>query len=58
MKEKASIQFAYVQSKVLEPSKGLKRDKLNIEKKDAITFGGNILGVGRRAVPTWRQGLI
>ena len=57
MKEKTYIQFAYVQSKVMEPSKGPKRDILKIEKKDALTFGGNILGAGRRAVPTWRQGL-
>ena len=38
----------------MEPTKGPKRDILNVEKKDALTFGGNILGAGRRAVPTWR----
>jgi hypothetical protein len=40
--------------------KDKKRDKFNEEKdtrKDAMTMGGNILGVSVRAMPFWRQGL-
>ena len=40
--------------------KDKKRDKLNEAKdvkRDAMTMGGNVLGVSVRAMPIWRQGV-
>lgn len=40
--------------------KDKKREKFDPnkeQKKDAMTMGGNVLGVSVRALPFWRQGL-
>lgn len=40
--------------------KDKKRDKFDENKdvkRDAMTMGGNVLGVSVRAMPMWRQGL-
>jgi hypothetical protein len=40
--------------------KDKKREKFDEKKdsrKDAMTMGGNVLGVSTRALPFWRQGL-
>jgi len=38
---------------------GKKRDKFKDgdAKKDAMTFGGNLLGIAHWAIPTWRKGI-
>ena len=54
------LKYAYVNSKVDEKTTAMKekeREKFDgKEKKDANTFGGQLLMSGR-AVPSWRQGL-
>ncbi|CAK57204.1 unnamed protein product (macronuclear) [Paramecium tetraurelia] len=57
------IKFAYVESKFNETTKAAeqqKRQKFDPkidQGKYADTFGGNLLGAGRRAIPGWRQNL-
>ncbi|CAD8179496.1 unnamed protein product [Paramecium octaurelia] len=57
------IKFAYVESKLNETTKAAelqKRQKFDPKidnGKYADTFGGNLLGAGRRAIPGWRQNL-
>jgi hypothetical protein len=55
------VKYSYVSSKVDEKTTAVKekqRDKFDGKnKKDANTFGGNLLHQGIRATPTWMQGL-
>lgn len=55
------IKYAYINSKVDEKTTAIKekqRSKFDgKEKKDANTFGGQLLMTGVRATPSWRQGL-
>lgn len=52
-----------VESKLNAETKAMKdkkREKFDAQKdkgKDAMTMGGNLLGVSVRAMPFWRQGL-
>jgi len=51
-----------VESKLNEETKAMKdkkREKFKPgdDKKDAMTMGGNLLGVSVRALPFWRQGI-
>ncbi len=61
IKEQKIIKFAYVNSKLEEKTTAVKekeREKFDGKhKKDANTFGGQLLMTGVRAVPEWRQGL-
>lgn len=55
------IKYAHVGSKLEEKTTAIKekeREKWDgKEKKEANTFGGQLLMTGVRAVPSWRQGL-
>jgi hypothetical protein len=61
IKEKKYVKYSHVNSKVEEKTTAVKekqREKFDgKEKKDANTFGGNLLMTGVRAMPSWRQGL-
>jgi hypothetical protein len=61
MREQKIVKYAHVNSKVEEKTRAVKekeREKFDgKEKKEANTFGGQLLMVGMRAVPEWRQGL-
>ncbi len=65
MQQKTSERFkAKVESKLNVETKameGKRREKFDEAKghtkKDALTMGGNILGVGMRSTPVWRAGL-
>ena len=54
------VKFSHVESKLTEPTKAMemqKRQKFDpsLDKgKYADTFGGNLLGNGRRGMPQWR----
>ena len=54
--------FQEVQSKLNSETaamQGKKRDKFKEgdQRKDAMTMGGNLLGIAHRAIPTWRKGI-
>ena len=55
------IKYSYVNSKLEEKTTSIRekqRDKFDgKDRKDANTFGGNLLGIGVRATPQWMQGL-
>lgn len=55
------IKYAHVNSKLEEKTTTVKekeRSKFDGKaKKDANTFGGQLLLTGMRAIPQWRQGL-
>ena len=61
MKEQKLIKYAHVNSKLEEKTTAIKEKKRQKfdgkDKKEANTFGGQLLMTGIRAVPSWRQGL-
>ena len=61
MKEQKMIKYAHVGSKLEDETTAIKEKKRSKfdgkEKKEANTFGGQLLMTGIRAVPSWRQGL-
>ena len=46
-----------VETKAAKEKKREKFDETKDQKKDAMTMGGNVLGIGTRALPFWRQGV-
>ena len=60
--ENASLNFAYVDSKLTETTKatlGRQRDKFDpriLPHRDAATFGGSVTRTSGRAIPNWRMG--
>ena len=46
-----------VETKAMKDKKREKFDITKDQKKDAMTMGGNLLGLSTRAMPFWRQGL-
>lgn len=55
------VKYSYVNSKLEEKTTSIKekeREKFDGKnKKDACTFGGNLLHHGIRATPAWMKGL-
>jgi hypothetical protein len=45
------------ETKAMKDKKRDKFDENKDQKKDAMTMGGNVLGVSVRAMPMWRAGL-
>jgi hypothetical protein len=60
LQDERFIKFAHIDSKLQVPTKAIeqhKRTKFDPkidQAKYAETFGGNLQGAGRRAVPSWR----
>jgi hypothetical protein len=45
------------ETKAMKDKKREKFDENKDARKDAMTMGGNVLGVSVRAMPMWRQGI-
>ena len=45
------------ETKAMKDKKREKFDENKDERRDAMTMGGNVLGVSVRAMPMWRQGI-
>jgi|LauGreDrversion4_2_1035121.scaffolds.fasta_scaffold116124_1 hypothetical protein len=45
------------ETKAIKDKKRDKFDENKDQRRDAMTMGGNVLGVSVRAMPMWRQGL-
>lgn len=45
------------ETKAMKDKKRDKFDENKDQRRDAMTMGGNVLGVSVRAMPMWRQGI-
>ena len=56
VKDKAESRLNH-ETKAMKDKKREKFDETKDHRRDAMTMGGNVLGVSVRAMPLWRQGI-